>query len=86
MTKNRMMRPRVPGERARDGEAHIHQGCWWQMRRWCVESGRAYQGRSAVGHGRVTEDIARCSDGMAEVSRGRSSRSSGEGPNDRKGQ
>jgi hypothetical protein len=34
----------------------------------------------------VTEDIARCSDGMAEVSRGRSSRSSGEGPNDRKGQ
>jgi hypothetical protein len=29
MKKNRMMRPAVPGERATDREAHIHQGCWW---------------------------------------------------------
>ena len=29
MNKNRMMRPRVPGERANDREAHIHQGHWW---------------------------------------------------------
>jgi hypothetical protein len=36
--------------------------------------------------GIVTEDIERCSDRMAEVSRGHSSRTSGEGPNDRKGQ
>ena len=37
-------------------------------------------------HGIVTEDIVRCSDRTAEVSRGRSSRVSGEGPNGRKGQ
>ena len=35
-------------------------------------------------HGIVTEDIVRCSDPMAEVSRGRSTHASGEGPNDRK--
>jgi hypothetical protein len=29
MNKNRMKRPTVPGERASDREAHIHQGCWW---------------------------------------------------------
>ncbi len=34
----------------------------------------------------VTEDIVRCSDRTAEVSRGRSSRGSGEGANDRKSQ
>jgi hypothetical protein len=34
----------------------------------------------------VTENIERCSDHTAEVSRGRSSRVSGEGPNDKKGQ
>jgi len=37
-------------------------------------------------HGCVTEDIVRCPDRMAEVSRGRSSCVSSEGPNDRKGQ
>jgi hypothetical protein len=37
-------------------------------------------------HGTVTEDIARCLDRMAEVSRGRNSRVSDEGPNDRKSQ
>jgi len=37
-------------------------------------------------HGIVTENIERCSDRTAEVSRGRSSRASDEGPNDRKGQ
>ena len=37
-------------------------------------------------HEFVTEGIGRCPDHMAEVSRGRSSRASDEGPNDRKGQ
>jgi hypothetical protein len=39
-----------------------------------------------VCRGIVTEDIERCPDRTAQVSRGRSSRASGEGPNDRKGQ
>jgi hypothetical protein len=29
MNKNRMMRPTAAGERAKDREARIHQGCWW---------------------------------------------------------
>ena len=37
-------------------------------------------------HAFVTEDIVRCSDRMAEVSRGRSTHGSEEGLNDRKGQ
>ena len=37
-------------------------------------------------HEYLTEGIVRCPDRMAEVSRGRSSRASGEGPNDRKAQ
>ena len=37
-------------------------------------------------HEFVTEDIARCSDRRAEVSRGRSTHASEEGLNDRKGQ
>ncbi len=37
-------------------------------------------------HGFVTEGIVRCLDRVAEVSRGRSTHASEEGPNDRKGQ
>ena len=37
-------------------------------------------------HGFVTEGIVRCLDRMVEVSRGRRSRVSEEGPNDKKGQ
>ncbi len=32
----------MPGERASDREAHIHQGHWLRIRRSCVEGGRAY--------------------------------------------
>jgi hypothetical protein len=39
-----------------------------------------------MGHGIVTEDIERCSDRIAEVSRGRNTHASEEGLNDRKGQ
>ena len=39
-----------------------------------------------MGHGFVTEGIVRCLDRMAEVSRGRITHASEEGPNDRKGQ
>ena len=37
-------------------------------------------------HGIVTENIERCPERTAEVSRGRSTHASEEGPNDRKGQ
>jgi len=29
MNQNRRIRPTVPGERARDRDAHFHQGHWW---------------------------------------------------------
>ena len=29
MNKNRMMRPTVWGELAKDSEAQVHQGHWW---------------------------------------------------------
>jgi hypothetical protein len=29
MNKNRIRRPTAAGERARNREAHVHQGCWW---------------------------------------------------------
>ena len=45
----------------------------WYIRRLCIEGGRTYLGRSASGHGIVTEGEAIHLDPAAKVSRGRSS-------------
>ena len=71
----------MPDERAIDCEVHIHQGHWLQIRRLCAEGGRAYLGRSAACPGYGTEGGVIYPDRAAEVSRGHSSRRSGEGPN-----
>ena len=71
----------MSGERAHDRGAHIHQGHWFWIRRLRVEGGRAYLGRSAVCFEIETEEGAILPDRAAEVSRGRSSCASGEGPN-----
>src|ERR1017187_10639821 len=69
------MRPTVPGERAHDCEAHIHQRHWWEIGRLCVEGDRTYLGRSAACHGIVTEDEEIHPDRAAEVSSGRDRKS-----------
>src|SRR5260370_11913399 len=51
------------------------------MQRLCVEGSRTYLGRSVACHGIVTEGGEIHSDRAAEVSSGRSSRASDEGPN-----
>src|SRR5260370_35752208 len=56
------------------------------MRRLCVEGERTYLGRSVACHGIVTEGGAIHSDRAAEVSSGRISRASDEGPNSRERQ
>jgi hypothetical protein len=76
----------VPGKRATDREAHIHQRRWWSIRRLCVEGGRTYLRRSVACHGIVTEGGVIHSDRAAEVSSGRIGRGSDEGPNSRERQ
>ena len=51
-----------------------------------IEGGRAYHGRSAACLGFVTEDEVIHSDPAAEVSSGRSTHVSEEGPNRKQGQ
>jgi len=71
----------VPGERATDREAHIHQGQWLQIWRLRAEGGRTYLGRSVARHGLVTEGIVSCPDRAPEVSSGQSRQATAEGPN-----
>jgi len=61
----------VPGERAKHGEAHIHPAHWRYIRGLRVAGSRTYLGRSAAGHGNVTEGEGIGSDHVAEVSQGR---------------
>jgi hypothetical protein len=60
----------VAGERAKHGEAHIQPVHWRYIRGLRVAGGRTYLGRSAAGHGIVTEGEGIGSDRVAEVSKG----------------
>jgi hypothetical protein len=52
-----------------------------KIQRLCVEGGRTYLGRPAIGLEFKTEEREIASDQVAGVSKGRSSRASSEGPN-----
>ena len=68
-------------EWAYDYEVHIHQAHGLQIWRLRAEGGRTYLGRSAVCRGITAEGRAIGPDRAVEVSKGRISRASGEGPN-----